>query len=538
MIQPGIERMKINDVVAHARDGDFDVLEFQRVFSRDTAWVRDLIDSLARGIPVGALLLWAPEPDHAPQNGRYRIASSAAWWIVDGQQRTGAVLAALGLRPPWMPELQWSACGGDLLGVSVALSPEGHAVVAERNQRGPRVLASDLFQASETRTMPQLIRKAGFSATDASVLEFDHFVNDILDAELPVEWMPGQIDDAFLAFKRRNGRSTQMSLRQEELELSLLATRFGALLRDYVDPGLHEAARFHLDRSFTRRRANNVVQRMLPPQQRRGNALRADPDLVQQAAHRFRDTCTRTLRYLHTHGLVHDEVVSTPAIVEVLMTLFDRIPHADTDNFSMRWVAHVVAGNLFFGRPNLFTKSLEAVLGGGDYTEIQALLAALAPAGEPNRITEQHLHPVPEKRSSFGSNGCLFALAAAHPIGTTRDLGDGDLYYPHSDMRLRPLCLEPKRGLLAHYTLMTDQTAERIASFGGWTYDAARELKPDDEQLAAHSLAIPPRTLAATDVADWLLERRTPVLAERINRFLRDVGPLREPPELTLPFGQ
>ncbi|MFB9929974.1 DUF262 domain-containing protein [Amycolatopsis halotolerans] len=530
--------MKISDVVAHARNGDFDVLEFQRIFSRDPAWVRDLIDSASREIPLGALLLWAPKQGHTPQNGRYRTGSAAIWWIVDGQQRTGAVLAALGIRPPWMNEQQWSACGGNTLGVSATMSSDGRAVVAERNQRGPRVLVSDLFQASEMRTMPALIRESGFPATETSVLEFDHFVKAILDAEFPIEWMPGQIDDAFLAFKRRNSRSTQMSLRQEELELSLLATRFGPLLREYVDPALCEAASYHLNKSFTRRRANNVVQRMLPPQQRRGNALRADPDLVQEAAQRLRNTCKCTLRYLHTHGLVHDEIVSTPAIVEVLMTLFDRIPHADTDEFSMRWVTHVVAGNLFFGRPSLFSKSLEAVLGGGNYAEIQALMAALVPAGEPNRITEQHLHPIPLKRSTFGSNGSLYALTAAHPIGTTRDLGDGDLHYPHSDLRLRPLCLDPKRGLLAHYTLMTDHTAEKIASFGGWTYNAIHELKPEDEQLAAHCLPAPPRALSSAEVADWLLENRTPVLAQRINRFLRDVGPLREPPEPMLPFGQ
>lgn len=227
---------------------------------------------------------------------------------------------------------------------------------------------------------------------------------------------------------------------------------------------------------------------------------------------------------------MHDEVVSAPSVVDILMALFDHVPHA-TDLFPIRWIAHVAAGNLFFGRPNAARDMLSAVLTRGSYDQIQASIADLVPPGRPAPFTEERLHPTPKQKDHFGTSGTLFALASAHPSGTMHDLAVDDIWYPSPHMRLRPLCEGNVPRPLSHSTFMTDSTAEIIASHRGWTHEAAKELKPDDDALAAHCLLLPPRGLGPDEGADWLQETRTPLLAHRIDAFLDDVGPLREDPE-------
>ena len=517
------DRIKVCELISRVQRGQFDVLEFQRIFNRDQAWVRDLVDSLVHGIPLGALLLWEPEAGTPRPQGRYQTTSDAQWWIVDGQQRVTAILAALGVRPPWFPDGRWVTCGGDKLRVLVGTDPDGRAVISDRRHRNSAVPLARLAFA-DNHDFLAILRDAGFPSEGDFPLEVRDLRQKVLDSELLLEWMPGELENAFLAFKRRNSRSTQLALRPDELELAVLASRFGPLLRDYVDPALADAEAHNLDRAFTRRRMNNAVQRMLPAGQRKLRAAHIDGEVVQDAAERLRHASSLTVRYLHEYGLVHDELLATPAIVDVLLTLFDRAEEATTDLFAVCWLAHVAAGNLFYGRPGIQRKTVDAILHADSYEDIKAGVAAQVPAGPPPAVTPKGL-ATSTRRSNFGTYGCLFALASA--TGTTRDPAAPEIRYPDPSLRLRPLCRKPVGGLLAHYAFMTEHTAEIVADNGGWTRDTYEKLRLEEKTLAAHCLPVPPAGLTAKEVGAWLRDERTPLLARRINAFLADIGPLR-----------
>ncbi len=90
---------RVEELIAHARAGRLRVPSFQRGFRWDREDVQKLIDSIWRGYPIGALLLWskAGPPGRVPLGdlvfdvGEQR----SAWFVVDGQQRIISLVSTL-----------------------------------------------------------------------------------------------------------------------------------------------------------------------------------------------------------------------------------------------------------------------------------------------------------------------------------------------------------------------------------------------------------------------------------------------------------
>ena len=85
----------VEDLVHRVRTGRIRVPTFQRGDCWTGDDVRDLLDSVYRGYPIGALLMWERSATAARvQLGPLTIDApelGAAWWVVDGQQRTLAL---------------------------------------------------------------------------------------------------------------------------------------------------------------------------------------------------------------------------------------------------------------------------------------------------------------------------------------------------------------------------------------------------------------------------------------------------------------
>lgn len=89
-------RMDVSRAVDDIRRGELALPELQRPFVWSAAKVRDLLDSMYRGYPVGSLLIWATgaEPD-ARQIGGDTKDPVPRLLIIDGQQRLTALYAVL-----------------------------------------------------------------------------------------------------------------------------------------------------------------------------------------------------------------------------------------------------------------------------------------------------------------------------------------------------------------------------------------------------------------------------------------------------------
>lgn len=91
MAQYDVNNLSVSSLLQSIRDDVIAIPEIQRPFVWDPTKVRDLIDSLYKGYPVGYIIIWQ-NPDVKLKDG---TVSSGKKVIIDGQQRITALTAAI-----------------------------------------------------------------------------------------------------------------------------------------------------------------------------------------------------------------------------------------------------------------------------------------------------------------------------------------------------------------------------------------------------------------------------------------------------------
>ena len=91
MAQFVVNSTSVDNIISSIKEGEIVIPEIQRPFVWDGAKVRDLMDSLYNGFPVGYIIIWK-NPDVRLKDGKL---SSGKKILIDGQQRITAIQAAI-----------------------------------------------------------------------------------------------------------------------------------------------------------------------------------------------------------------------------------------------------------------------------------------------------------------------------------------------------------------------------------------------------------------------------------------------------------
>ena len=86
-----VNNSSIESILAWIKNGEIAIPEIQRPFVWDNSKVRDLIDSLYNGFPVGYIITWK-NPDVKLKDGTFALGKKV---LIDGQQRITALTAAI-----------------------------------------------------------------------------------------------------------------------------------------------------------------------------------------------------------------------------------------------------------------------------------------------------------------------------------------------------------------------------------------------------------------------------------------------------------
>lgn len=91
MARYSVNNYSVETILSNIKSGSIAIPEIQRPFVWDSSKVRDLVDSLYKGFPVGYIIVWQ-NPDVKLKDG---TKSSGKKVLIDGQQRITAMAAAI-----------------------------------------------------------------------------------------------------------------------------------------------------------------------------------------------------------------------------------------------------------------------------------------------------------------------------------------------------------------------------------------------------------------------------------------------------------
>ena len=91
MARYSVNNYTVDVLLADIKSGNIAIPEMQRPFVWDATQVRDLIDSLYKGFPVGYIIVWQ-NPSVKLKDGTVAIGKKV---LIDGQQRITAMAAAI-----------------------------------------------------------------------------------------------------------------------------------------------------------------------------------------------------------------------------------------------------------------------------------------------------------------------------------------------------------------------------------------------------------------------------------------------------------
>ena len=91
MARYSVNNYTVETLLASIKSGNIAIPEMQRPFVWDGSKVRDLIDSLYKGFPVGYIIVWQ-NPDVKLKDGTVSVGKQV---LIDGQQRITAMAAAI-----------------------------------------------------------------------------------------------------------------------------------------------------------------------------------------------------------------------------------------------------------------------------------------------------------------------------------------------------------------------------------------------------------------------------------------------------------
>lgn len=86
-----VQNLTVDNVLGYIKNKSIAIPEMQRPFVWENDQIRDLIDSLYNGFPVGYLIIWQ-NPDTTDKNGERTLGKQI---MIDGQQRITALMSAL-----------------------------------------------------------------------------------------------------------------------------------------------------------------------------------------------------------------------------------------------------------------------------------------------------------------------------------------------------------------------------------------------------------------------------------------------------------
>lgn len=230
-----VNNIQVETLLSNLREDTIAIPEIQRPFVWSAAKVRDLLDSLYKGYPVGYLIVW----DNASTRLKDGSLSRGKKILIDGQQRITALAAALNGQKVFNDNYQY-------VSIRIAFNPidERFEVSNPALQRSPEWISdiSILFEPgfSSYQFVNEFSANSGADPNDIHPV-ISKLIN-ITNHHLGIIKLPPDLDLDIVTeiFTRINSKGVQLS--QADFAMSKIATNAehdGYILRKAIDYFCH-----------------------------------------------------------------------------------------------------------------------------------------------------------------------------------------------------------------------------------------------------------------------------------------------------------
>jgi len=208
--KPDVNNVSIDRFVAQAVGGDLDIPEFQRDFVWTKDQVKELLDSLIKGYPVGAFIVWDLSQY---TTGKHVYEQKKKEWIVDGQQRVVSLCILSQKKPYWLGVDDWNLIlekykvRVNVLTLEVALE---YPVI----RKNPEWLyPHEIMGFSDVKTAAEHLSNV-LDRPELFTKIYDNLthVRDALGRNIPVIKISSSLEDIATIFERINSAGTRVKL--------------------------------------------------------------------------------------------------------------------------------------------------------------------------------------------------------------------------------------------------------------------------------------------------------------------------------------
>jgi len=326
------QRLDIAHIVKHIDDATLGVLnvpEFQRRFVWKPSKVRDLVDSLWRGYPIGTLLLW--ESTYSSPRSALGTQSQKLW-IVDGQQRITSLALLFGKKPYWWENSEEWNKFFDKYEVLANISKDKDSLDfglpnPVRRKSNEWVSVRNILTANNMTSLAlEIANKLGDREKFAEIHEKLQTIKRIEDSKIYEIIVDHELEDVAEIFGRLNTAGTK--IKESDIIIALVAAKQPGWVREKFDPFLKDLADkgFELDPGLIIRTLAMVGQ---------GSARLKDiPEALWEASTEFdkrwkatKEAISFIGKNLSDHGVLSSDLLPAHNVLITMFVLRAKFPH-------------------------------------------------------------------------------------------------------------------------------------------------------------------------------------------------------------------
>jgi hypothetical protein len=330
--KPEINTISIGRVVKEAVIGKLDIPEFQREFVWTKDQVKELLDSLIKGYPIGSLLIWDL---NEYTSGKHVFEERTKDWIVDGQQRIVSLCLIMSRRPYWMDVDEWNNLLNryrikiNVLTLEVAL--ESPALKKDPTWIYPQ----EIFNAEREEDLEKIATELSSNINEKLFTKIYNNVKRIWDlqyVEIPIIKVNASLENIAMIFERINKAGTRV--KQADVTLAYIAAYNEGWIREefmkYLDA--LEDNGFYFDPTLIIRAITTIGENKAILRDVSEDFLKNKNGVLDNAFSNFKRSMEKLILDLTNVGILNSELIYAKNTIIPLIYLYYKFP--DQYNFN------------------------------------------------------------------------------------------------------------------------------------------------------------------------------------------------------------